>query len=345
MKYRSLLMLALTSLGTFVYAQQPLPSKTNNESSLRIATDLVTLPVIVTDQQGRYVANLDKSDFNIYDNGIKQAVEHFSIHEIPFSVVLLLDTSGSTESYLQQIREAAKVFIDQMGDADRAIPVVFDNQVRSLLDSFTNDRKDLTRAVESISTSLSGFDQRPANSNLGNRRVYVVNTRLYDAVLYGLDLLKNTDGRKAFILLTDGQDNVSRASDSSTLRAVAESDALIYSIQYGANEGTAKDRASFYAGRVDGGADAGFDDRGFWARKYLESLATLTGGRSLIADKSLLLSEAFRQIAEELSQNYSLGYYPTSTAKGKHTIKVSVSNQPDNRKVRTRAYYHRTSDR
>jgi Ca-activated chloride channel family protein len=183
---------------------------------LRINTRLVSVPVSVMDRDGRYIFDLRQEDFAIYENGVEQQITHFSSVEQPFSVVLLVDTSSSTESYLGDIKEAANAFLDQLRLSDSVLPITFNGLVRPLTGRATSNLTTLRKAIERMRT-----DQ-------GNN-----GTKLYDAVDYAYYSLSRITGRKAIILFTDGDDTWSSATMKDTLSRATELDALIYTIHYG----------------------------------------------------------------------------------------------------------------
>jgi Ca-activated chloride channel homolog len=188
----------------------------DEDGVLRVTTNLVSIPVSVMDRDGRYIFDLRREDFRIYENGTEQQISHFSSVEQPFSVILLMDTSSSTISYLDQIRAAANVFIGQLRAGDSVLPITFDGLMHPLLYTRTSDRASLSAALEKM------------RSDEGNN-----GTRLYDAVDFAYQTLRRIPGRKAVILFTDGEDTWSKATLKSTLRDATELDALVYTIHYG----------------------------------------------------------------------------------------------------------------
>jgi VWFA-related protein len=183
---------------------------------LRISANLVSVPVSVINRQGQYVLDLHQQDFRVYEDGAEQTIVHFSNVDQPFSVVLLIDTSGSTEPFIDQIKAAAKAFVEQLRPADTVRPVYFHGEIKSLTSESTNDPKLLSAAIDQMS---------PGPLNMG--------TRLYDAVDFALSTLKTVSGRKAVILFTDGQNTWGKATMKSTLHEAEESDIVVYTLQYG----------------------------------------------------------------------------------------------------------------
>ena len=203
-------------------AQSPQPSpKTANEEVgegevLRITANLVSVPVSVMNRQGQYIVDLQRQNFRIYEDGKEQALAHFSNVDQPFSVVLLIDTSGSTAPFIEQIKSSAKAFVDQLRAADTVRPIYFHGEIKPLTDAGVNDRKAFDAAIDRI---------EPGPINMG--------TRLFDAVEFGLRAQKQTGTRKAVILITDGENTWGKATMKSTLREAEESDVVVYTVQYG----------------------------------------------------------------------------------------------------------------
>ena len=312
---------------------------------VRVNTTLVTVPVSVTDRDGRYIADLGKEDFRIIENGVEQEVAYFAAVEKPFTVVLMLDTSASTWSKLGQIRDAAIVFVEQLRPDDQVMIVAFGRGMTIKCEP-TGDRRKIRKAIQGTGRGLS--------------------THLYDAVDKVMRKhLTRIQGRKAVVLFTDGVDATSNdATYESTVRAAEELDALIYPILYdtydphsdtgGSPVPPSSSRLPSILRRIPlpfpiptqggGGSSSGGTgssradyDRG---ERYLHDLAKLTGGRVYEASKDLSqLRSAFSRIAEELRRQYSLGYYPKTrnTTSGRRQIRVRVTRP--NLAVRARDSY------
>ena len=201
-------------------AAQPPPSGSQDrrgdlggDEVVRVNTVLVSLPVIVSDREGRYVPDLRADDFQILEDGVEQEVAHFATVEAPFTVALLLDTMGSARLRLREMQEAAASFIECLRPGDKVALISFGQKVE-LLAGPTNDRELLRRAIKSVP--------------LGN------STPLYDAVDFVLRrVFDGVDGRKAVVLLSDGLDNGSAtATYGGNMHDAEESDVLFYSVQY-----------------------------------------------------------------------------------------------------------------
>lgn len=237
MKSYILSFLLLFTLSIAVQAQQPAPSPSpggtgmsNGQSAapvpkdeevaegdvLRITANLVSVPVTVINRQGQYVVDLERSDFRLYEDGEEQTIAHFSNVDQPFSVSLLIDTSGSTAPFLDQIKGAAKAFLEQLRPSDKVRPVYFHGEVKALTKVGINDPKLLKAAVDRMESGP-----------------IMMGTRLYDAVHFTLLDFSRESGRKAVILFTDGENTWGKATMKSTLEEAEESDVVIYTLQYG----------------------------------------------------------------------------------------------------------------
>jgi Ca-activated chloride channel family protein len=286
-----------------------------DDEVLKIETNLVTIPVSVLDRDGRFISGLQQKDFQIFENGTAQKIDYFASVEKPFTVVLLIDVSPSTQYRIDEIQDAAIAFVSQLRNNDRIAVIAFDERVHVLC-SPTNNRNVLRNAI------------RQANFGDG--------TGLYEAVDYTIkQQLKRIEGRKAVVLFTDGVDTTSqRASYQSTVRDAEELDALVYPIRYdtsgdmrGGGGGVYYPQKRRQGGgiggilgdilggiviggnsRTGGGGMGGSRQDYETGKRYLETLARNSGGRYFEARNDL--TAAFTGIAEELRRQYSVGYYP-----------------------------------
>lgn len=318
-------------------AAEPTPEEVDEGDVVRVDTTLVTVPVSVLDRQGRFIPNLKREEFTLFENGEEQSIAYFEPAEKPFTVALLLDTSASTHFHLDEIKDAAIAFAKQLRPQDRVLVVSFNSEVL-LLTEPTNDLNLMAATIEEY-------------ANTGT------STRLYDAVdLTIQERLNRIKGRKAIVLFTDGVDTASQqATYQSTLNQVEELDALIYPIQYdtsdylramqGAGGGTitiTTTQGGIFGGRTtqqtytvpaNGGVPLPGTTKADYDRadQYLHALADKTGGRLYQANDTKQLAEAFTHIAEELRRQYTLGYYPktANVAEGeRRQIRVRV-RQPN----------------
>lgn len=319
-------------------AQSPTPSPASNQAPeakaaqqpqgpvadvIRIDTALVNIPVSVMDHRGRYVPNLRREDFRVYEDGVAQPIAHFAPVTVPFTVALLLDTSGSTRLRLEDIKSAALAFIDQLRPDDRVMVVGFNDRI-DLMAEPGSDRQALREAVL----------RAPAGNG----------THLYDVVDFVLNQKFNQiSGRKAIILLTDGVDHTSSSTTAaSTIHAAEEADALVYSIQY---ETFFDQTAISFNGlevirKTSRLYPPGLGAKDYnLATAYLTDLAMRSGGGLFHAADLGNIAQAFGRIAEQLRSQYSLGYYPkTDEAAGQRRL-IKVQLNRSNLVVRARQSY------
>ncbi len=315
-----------------------------DDEVIRVETNLVTLPVSVLDRDGRFISGLQKQDFRVFENGVEQKVESFASVEQPFTVILMLDVSPSTQYQINQIQDAAIAFVNQLRRDDKIMVVSFDEKFR-VLSPVTNDRNALRDAIM--------------------RAQFGDGTSLYEAVDRVINReLRQIQGRKAVVLFTDGVDTTSkRASYQGTIRAIEEADALFYPIRYdtssnGFGGGTSypnpRNRRNSGGGIGDiigiilggGNVQVGGGGRGSagssreeyeTGRRYLEELARNSGGREYEAKNNL--DAAFSGIAEELRRQYSIGYYPETVGQKGTRKQIRVRVMRPNVVVRAKDSY------
>ncbi|HQZ98447.1 MAG TPA: VWA domain-containing protein [Pyrinomonadaceae bacterium] len=310
----------------------PTATPPEDDEVIRVETNLVTMPVSVLDRDGRFISGLQQKDFKIFEDGVEQKLDYFQSVEQPFTVILLIDVSPSTQFRIDEIQSAAITFVDQLRPADKVMVVAFDQHVQVMCPA-TNDRRVLRGAIQ--------------QAQFGD------GTSLYEAVDYVIQQqLRTIQGRKAVVLFSDGVDTTSRrASYDSTLKDTEEVDALFYTIRYdtstdmyGGNNNptprtgrggrvtmadilgailTGGNVSVGSGGRGRGGANSAEYEKG---RKYLETLALNSGGRQFEAQSIYNVDAAFAGIAEELRRQYSLGYYPEAVGKvgDRKQIKIRV---------------------
>jgi VWFA-related protein len=192
--------------------QTDLPASDQDIETVKIDTNLVTVPVIASSRTGNYIADLKKEEFKVSEDGVAQQVAFFATVNAPFHVVLMIDTSDSTEARLGQIQRAAIAFLDQLGPGDKVKVISFDGDLHDWND-FTGD-KAILRSV--IGQTRSGH-----------------NTRVYDAMQMALNALRPIQQRKAIVIFTDGMDwHSDSATYEGTIRDLDESGVIVYPIRF-----------------------------------------------------------------------------------------------------------------
>jgi von Willebrand factor type A domain len=192
--------------------EMPAAEEPQNIETVKTDTDLVSIPVIATDSNGKYVGDLLQNEFSIFEDGVQQAVAFFAKTSVPFHVVLMLDTSASTQEKLTLIQQSAYAFVQQLQPADRVKMVSFDDVVRDL-NEFTNDRNVLKDAINKTRSGQG--------------------TKVYDAMTLALNSLRNIKGRRAIVIFTDGVDwHSDESTFEGTVRWLDEEGVIIYPIRY-----------------------------------------------------------------------------------------------------------------
>jgi Ca-activated chloride channel homolog len=322
------LFLLFTSSLSYSYQDKKKGSSDSDQDPIRLNTTLVQVPVIVSEPGGRYVLDLTREDFSIFEDGVRQEIEFFGGLEEPFLVALLIDSSGSTISQLEKIKESAIAFISKLKPNDQVMIISFNDSVQ-VHSELTGDRNQALRALRSI---------RPGEF-----------TQVYEAIYTAVwERLNNHQGRKAVIVFTDGIDTASsEITLEDTLDAIIESeDILVYPIRYDTRpevEKRLERKLSDHSGNKS--SQSLSSEREILnllyadADAYLDKLAAISGGLVTRANQLKDLDAAFQKIADELRQQYVLGYYPPtgSSQKGERKIKVMVNR--GGLKVRSRPGY------
>jgi Ca-activated chloride channel family protein len=277
----------------------------DDKKAIRVQVNMASFPVVVTSETGSYVKDLKKEDFRIFENGVEQEIAAFSAVEEPISVALMLDTSGSTEFQLTQIRNDGMRFIRLLREDDSVAILSFADDV-TLLEQFSLYHKKNTDVLRQL---------KPGGLSA-----------VYEAVWLALkQVLEPEFGRKALVVLTDGLDNRSETvTKEETLELAKKTDATIFPIYFNTNKDRSKrmprgidplresHKNSFLAAQwpkipLPSGREKPEYTAG---REYLETLAKYSGGLFVDASRTNNLSSAFMRIAQELWSQYSLGYYP-----------------------------------
>jgi Ca-activated chloride channel homolog len=286
---------------------------------VHVETSLVSVPVTVHDREGNIVSGLRKDDFRVFEDEVEQEIEGFASVETPFHLVLLLDSSRSTVFRLEEIKQAAIDFVDQLRPQDSVMVISFDDAVEVNAE-FTNEHRQLRRAIRNIRSGTS--------------------TRIYDAIELAItERLDEVDGRKAIVLFTEGTDTASRlVSERATVARVEESDALVYVIRYD----TEHDLEDLVLGR--GVRIGGMKSERQREPAYLRELAERSGARLYQAENLPSLNRAFAQISGDLRKQYWISYYPTKAARDGTYRRLRVSVNRSELILRAREGYRASSE-
>jgi len=281
--------------------------------TIKTQVNLVNLFVTVRDKNKRIVTDLKQEDFKIAEDGQDQKIAFFSKEvTLPITLGLLMDTSGSEQYMLGAIQDGASSFLNRvMRKGDEAMVMSFDLDV-DLLADFTDDRSQLNRAIHKAQINTGGGGITPGTLPSGGAK----GTNFYDALyLACTEKLSTEAGRKAIVVLTDAEDNGSKVRVEEAIEAAQRTDTvvhilLVYDPHYGANSSIAK------------------------------KITDETGGRMIVVNSEKHLQEAFDQISEELRSQYTVGYYPTNSARDGRFRKIKVDLANRDLKVLARKGYY-----
>jgi Ca-activated chloride channel homolog len=260
-----------------------------DEKSIIIDTELVSFTVTVTDPNARLVTGLDKQHFEIYEDKVKQVITFFNDEDVPVSMGIIFDVSGSMKGKIDRAREALKAFIQTSHNEDDFFLVGF-NQRANLLAEFTDG--------DTITNKFTLVDPRGQ-------------TALYDAAYLGIEKVKQgRHTKRAILLISDGQDNSSRYTYGELRKLLKEAGVQIYCI--GIVE-------------LGGGSGGTLDLQG---QSILEEIAQTTGGKAFFPRSAAELEDATTRIALELRHQYSIGYTPTNVKRDGQWHKLKVQVKP-----------------
>jgi Ca-activated chloride channel homolog len=311
------------------------PADDGEDQVVKLESTLVNIPILVSDRSGRYIPQLSKNDFVLYEDGVQQEIASFGSEEVPFNVALLLDVSPSVEGNIESIQDAALAFVRQLRPQDRVLVASFDKGINYLTD-FTNNRQELEWAIRRIRTG-SG-------------------TSVYEAVYETVaHRLRGIDGRKAMILFSDGEDTTSRrVSYDDAINIVTESDVLVYGLRYpGAGGGGYSrpwPRSPFPRGPWPGvqlpipfpwprsrrngpygGGGGNGGGRSWGGKDFMKDISEAGGGPVFDAEQIGDMSRLASRIADELRHVYVLSYYPKNSLSngGYRAIRIRVKGRDD----------------
>ena len=351
--------------GSSATAPQPTPASSeevNEGDVLRISTQLVTVPAVVTNKSGRPVPDLRANNFAVFEDGQPQKITNFATTEAPFEIALFLDTSGSTREELGLIQSAARAFISALRSGDRVAVVSFKTEQRrgqpvarvDLLSMLTGDRKALAKAIDNLGTS----NGTPFYDGLGSIADRVFRDPPHEEVR----------GRRAVVALTDGVDSTSDSSYEEGSAKLLASGVACYFIEVNTEDyvedrllrdcaegGLALSRQQLERYRrvfVPSAQKEDYQDfcalgrmermqisRTLYnlARTEMNNLAKATGGKNFAAADLQEARGAFAQVANEIGTQYSLGYYPTNKSRDGAFRKIRVELRGADKDARVRA--------
>jgi VWFA-related protein len=311
-------------------ADEQTPEDQGPAGTVKVNVNVVGLFFNVKDKHGALIPNLTKTDFDVLEDGKPQTIKYFAAESnLPLTLGILIDSSGSQRNVLDMEKEVGGAFLRQiLTDKDEAYVIDF-NVDASLVQDYTRDVHRLQAALNKVRINtgfttgpIPGAGGGPVPTAPGSQK----GTVLYDAVyLSAHDMLSKEVGRKAMILLTDGEDEGSEYKIKDAIEAAERADAIVYVL-------LCADRGFYGTFQV-----------GYTGEGEMRKLTEATGGRVInVGNKFDKLKEAFDQIAAELRSQYNLGYTSTNTVLDGSYRKLEVKSK-QNYKVQCRAGYYATA--
>jgi len=301
-----------------------------SDQTLKVNVNVVGVFFNVKDKHGALIPNQTKDDFEVFEDGKPQTIKYFAAESnLPLTLGVLIDTSGSQLRVLDMEKEVGGAFLRQvLTDKDEAFVIDF-NVESELVQDYTRDVHRLQSALNNVKINSGVSSGGSGIPGLGQGPVPTHNapgTVLYDAVyLSAHDMLAKEVGRKAMILLTDGEDEGSRLKIKEAIEAAQKADAIVYVL-------LCADRGMYY------GVGMGYN-----GESAMRTLTEPTGGRVInVGNKFDKLREAFDQIAAELRSQYNIGYTSTNTKLDGTYRKLEIKNK-QNYKIQSRAGYYATA--
>ncbi len=251
----------------------------------------VLLWITVTDREDTLITDLHREEFTVFEDGKKQKILEFYLEDRPISLAILLDSSGSMQDAMEEIHKAAGSFVDTLRPEDQALVIDFDERV-FLVQDLTPDHDALKEAI-TTTEAIGG-------------------TALYDALHAAYRKLRDIQGRKAIVLLSDGVDSASQLGFKRVLEEAKSNNVMIFAIGMGNS----------------------FSDSS--NRQVLKEFSSSTGGRSFFIKRSDQLGGIYRRIAEELRTQYFLTYSTAIQEWNGHWVKLKAVSSDPSHKVRAR---------
>ncbi len=298
-----------------------------DEPTIKVDVNLVNIFFSVHNKQNGLIGNLEKKDFQVFEDGKEQEVKYFTReNDLPLTIGLLVDTSESQERLLDIEKRAAFQFFSRvLRPKDLAYLIQFGAEAELLQDDTSSPRllQDGLNQLH-MSVPVGGLHPGPVPTQQN-----MAGTILYDAVyLAANEKMKTEVGRKAIVIITDGVDTGSKESISSAIEAAQKSDSIIYSIDY---EDPSAYGGGFGVIRIGGGG---------MGEGYLKRMSGETGGRVFKVDRRTTLDQIFQQLQDEMRSQYSIGYVPTNSAKDGTFRKIDIRVDNKDYKVQARKGYY-----
>ncbi|MDE3167678.1 MAG: VWA domain-containing protein [Acidobacteriota bacterium] len=298
---------AVLAAGAVLAQQAPPPADDGKPTVFHLDTRIVVCHTTVVDRTGHLVTNLPETAFAVYENKVRQEIRRFKREDVPVSLGLVIDNSGSMRNKLAQVKAAAVALVKESNPQDEAFVVNFNDT--AYLDNpkdkpFTSDIKDLEQALAKIDTRGG--------------------TAMRDAIQMSIDHLKGAHrDKKVLVVITDGNDNSSVVNMDAILRAAHRSDVLIYGVGLLTEE---EHREASHA------------------RKALNDLAEATGGKTFFPKDVAEVDTIARQVAHDIRNQYVIEYSPSNSVMDGTFRAIKITARAPGTTVRTRSGYYATPD-
>ncbi len=337
----------------------PLRAQEKTDAKFSSGVNVVNVFANVHNGKNEVVKDLKQEDFTIEEDGRPQVIKYFSREtDLPLTLGLMVDTSGSQRRVLGQEKTATADFISQVmrEDKDKAFLIKFDSEAEEMQE-LTSSKKKLQSALNDVEGAAPRQLQRRNDPNGGGYPSgggqRNAGTILYDAILLASnEELKKLQGRKAMILLTDGDDHGSRTSLSECIEAAQRADTLVYSIYFADQESNFNPgfggpgmgrRGGMGGGGMGGGRGRQQQMTRGDGKKILQRISRETGGGFFEVTKKMPLEKIYEQIEEELRSQYNLGYTPDKSDAGSGFRKIKVTAKGKGLVVQAREGYYATT--
>jgi VWFA-related protein len=356
--YWLLILIFISQLAARAQDRQP----PDQDEPIRLKTDLVTVTAAVNGANAGAIKSLKADDFAIYEDGVKQKIAHFAATEEPYTLLLLLDISGSTRDEIALMKRAARNFLGELRFDDRVGVIVFSREIEMIAE-FTDARAQAASAIDGISM-VEGEE--------GHRFTTKTGTSFYDALYLAVEEspLKQVEGRKAIVCMSDGVDSTSKMKFSDIAPLAEKSDASVYFLELNTEDATLQgllkpktdpgyvnfspSQIDRYYAEHDPDSLQRFRPRetlspetireinaGLYklSRRELRTLGERTGGRVYPVKSLKDLSGVYKQVGDELRSQYSIGYYPSNRARDGGWRLIRVETRARGATVRARSGY------
>lgn len=314
--FRRGLIVAVVGLGVLTLAVTLGVTLSRSQEPIRVKVNLVSVAFVARDARGALVDNLTQDDVEVFEDSAPQKVAFFAKSvDVPLTLGLVVDASGSQDHFSKQHKEDLQVFFkDVLGPKDRVFLVGFGNHIR-LVSDFSQSGKDLLEEWKKYQKDTGKFPE------LGPKESRDLGTAFYDSIFYSVtEKLAREKGRRAILLFSDGEDNSSSHDMMTTIETAQSENVLVYAIRY-----TEKEHGKLTA-------------RNKYGTSVMDRVAKETGGAHIDAETTDA-HVYFRQIAEELRTSYELGYYPTDPLKDDSFRKIVIKPKREGIKVRAKTGY------